>query len=63
MTCCGRSVPSWSRCPRHGAKTFCCGAGGGQLFIADDSVELPGGQREPQAVRGSVRHRGRRRSR
>ena len=30
--------------PRHGAKTFCCGAGGGQLFIADDSVELPGGR-------------------
>lgn len=30
--------------PRHGTKTFCCGAGGGQLFIADDSVELPGGR-------------------
>ncbi len=30
---------------RHSAeRTFCCGAGGGQLYIADDSVELPGGR-------------------
>ena len=30
---------------RHHAKTtMCCGAGGGQLYIADDSVELPGGR-------------------
>ncbi len=29
---------------RHGAGTFCCGAGGAQLYIADDSVELPGGR-------------------
>ena len=28
----------------HGAKTFCCGAGGAQLYIADDKVELPGGR-------------------
>ncbi len=28
----------------HGARTFCCGAGGGQLYIADDTVELPGGR-------------------
>jgi len=28
----------------HGKRTFCCGAGGGQLFIADDKVELPGGR-------------------
>lgn len=28
----------------HGTRTFCCGAGGAQLFIADDSVELPGGR-------------------
>ena len=28
----------------HGERTFCCGAGGGQLYIADDSVELPGGR-------------------
>lgn len=28
----------------HGARTFCCGAGGAQLYIADDSVELPGGR-------------------
>ena len=30
--------------PRHGARTFCCGAGGAQLYIADDSIELPGGR-------------------
>ena len=30
--------------PHHGAKTFCCGAGGAQLYIADDKVELPGGR-------------------
>lgn len=30
--------------PHHGRRTQCCGAGGGQLFIADDSVELPGGR-------------------
>ena len=30
--------------PRHAEKTFCCGAGGGQLFIADDSREPPGGR-------------------
>lgn len=30
--------------PRSGAGTFCCGAGGAQLYIADDSVELPGGR-------------------
>jgi Fe-S oxidoreductase len=29
---------------RHAADTFCCGAGGAQLYIADDSVELPGGR-------------------
>ena len=30
---------------RHNAAhTFCCGAGGAQLYIADDSVELPGGR-------------------
>ncbi len=30
---------------RHYAQsTMCCGAGGGQLYIADDSVELPGGR-------------------
>ena len=29
---------------RHGERTFCCGAGGAQLYIADDSVELPGGR-------------------
>lgn len=28
----------------HGERTMCCGAGGGQLYIADDSVELPGGR-------------------
>ena len=28
----------------HGSKTFCCGAGGAQLYIADDKVELPGGR-------------------
>ena len=28
----------------HAARTLCCGAGGGQLYIADDSVELPGGR-------------------
>ena len=28
----------------HAERTFCCGAGGGQLYIADDSVELPGGR-------------------
>ena len=28
----------------HGERTLCCGAGGAQLFIADDSVELPGGR-------------------
>jgi Fe-S oxidoreductase len=28
----------------HGKRTFCCGAGGAQLFIADDKVELPGGR-------------------
>ena len=28
----------------HGAKTFCCGAGGAQLYIGDDKVELPGGR-------------------
>jgi len=30
--------------PRHGKQTFCCGAGGAQLFIADDKQELPGGR-------------------
>lgn len=30
--------------PHHGVKTFCCGAGGAQLYIADDKVELPGGR-------------------
>ncbi|MDE0105687.1 MAG: (Fe-S)-binding protein [Bryobacterales bacterium] len=28
----------------HGERTLCCGAGGAQLFIADDSVEHPGGR-------------------
>jgi Fe-S oxidoreductase len=28
----------------HGKRAFCCGAGGAQLFIADDKVELPGGR-------------------
>lgn len=28
----------------HGSGTFCCGAGGAQLYIADDRVELPGGR-------------------
>lgn len=28
----------------HASRTLCCGAGGGQLYIADDSVELPGGR-------------------
>ncbi len=28
--------------PRHGSKTFCCGAGGAQIYIADDSAEPPG---------------------
>ena len=30
--------------PRNRAQTFCCGAGGAQLFIADDKAELPGGR-------------------
>ncbi len=30
--------------PRHGKQTFCCGAGGAQLFIADDKQELSGGR-------------------
>ena len=30
--------------PRHGKQTFCCGAGGAQLFIADDKQEPPGGR-------------------
>ena len=30
--------------PHHGKQTLCCGAGGAQIFIADDSVELPGGR-------------------
>ncbi len=29
---------------RHGKDVFCCGAGGAQIFIADDRVELPGGR-------------------
>jgi Fe-S oxidoreductase len=30
---------------KHNRKeTFCCGAGGGQLFIAEDKAELPGGR-------------------
>ena len=29
---------------RNGERTFCCGAGGAQLFIADDKAELPGGR-------------------
>lgn len=30
---------------RHsGKQTFCCGAGGAQLYIADDKEELPGGR-------------------
>ena len=28
----------------HGKDTFCCGAGGAQLFIADDKAEAPGGR-------------------
>lgn len=28
----------------HSKETFCCGAGGAQLFIADDKEELPGGR-------------------
>lgn len=28
----------------HGKQTFCCGAGGAQLYIADDKEELPGGR-------------------
>ena len=28
----------------HAKHTFCCGAGGAQLFIPDDKVELPGGR-------------------
>jgi Fe-S oxidoreductase len=28
----------------HGKRTFCCGAGGAQLFIADDKVEFAGGR-------------------
>lgn len=28
----------------HAERTFCCGAGGGQLYIADDTIELPGGR-------------------
>lgn len=30
--------------PRHGSRTFCCGAGGAQLYIADDRTEPPGGR-------------------
>lgn len=30
--------------PHSGKKTFCCGAGGAQLFIADDKAEPPGGR-------------------
>ena len=29
---------------RHGKDAFCCGAGGAQIFIADDKVEPPGGR-------------------
>ena len=29
---------------RNRERTFCCGAGGAQLFIADDKAELPGGR-------------------
>ncbi len=28
----------------HGKQTFCCGAGGAQLYIADDKQELPAGR-------------------
>jgi Fe-S oxidoreductase len=28
----------------HGANTACCGAGGAQLYIADDKKEYPGGR-------------------
>lgn len=41
--------------PRHGANTFCCGAGGGRIWMADaDGRERPSEQRirEAQALEG-----------
>ncbi len=38
---CGGDVVEMRRNREH---TFCCGAGGAQLFIADDKAELPGGR-------------------
>ncbi len=41
LEACGAEVVELRRNREH---TFCCGAGGAQLFIADDEAELPGGR-------------------
>ena len=41
LEACGAEVVELRRNREH---TFCCGAGGAQLFIADDKAELPGGR-------------------
>ena len=37
--------------PRHGAETFCCGAGGGRMFMkdGDETAERPSEQRIREA--------------
>jgi Fe-S oxidoreductase len=36
--------------PRHGENTYCCGAGGGQIWMASDGEERPSEQRIREAV-------------
>ena len=41
LEACGADVVEMAR---NRERTFCCGAGGAQLFIADDTAEAPGGR-------------------
>ena len=41
LEACGADVVEMAR---NRERTFCCGAGGAQLFIADDRAEAPGGR-------------------
>jgi Fe-S oxidoreductase len=36
--------------PRHGSKTFCCGAGGGRIFFDESPDQRPSRQRADEAI-------------
>ena len=37
--------------PRHGTETFCCGAGGGRIWMTDDSAPETGERASEQRIR------------